>query len=267
MITHQIDNTVSGETYNEYCYQGISIYPHFHKSIELAYLGNGTADYTVNGKTYGMCEGDFAIVLPFEPHSLTISKGGKITVTVFSCGIVPEFSQMIRGMRGNSAVFRCNEIIRTFFESGITADLCRPVTEIKRGALYLNSRARLTAVCAEYIKNVELMHYERNTEFLAEILEYIEQHFREDISVKSAAKALGYSERRLSSSLHGTLQVSFGAMVNQARFEYANRLLSSGQSSITDIAFECGFQSVRTFNRVFKELSGGIAPSRKYSEV
>ena len=40
------------------------------------------------------------------------------------------------------------------------------------------------------------------------------------------------------------------------RVEKAADLLRTSNDKITDIAFNCGFNNVRTFNRVFKEMTG-----------
>ena len=41
--------------------------------------------------------------------------------------------------------------------------------------------------------------------------------------------------------------------VNGIRLNYAQAMLDGGNESITKICYECGFESQRTFNRVFKE--------------
>lgn len=121
MLTHQTENTVPGEIYNVYRYRERSFYPHFHRSFELAYLIRGTALFTVNGKEFPIAAGDFVMVLPFEPHTFTVSGDGELVITVFSAGLAAAFSQMTRGMQGDTAVFRCGEAARLFFEAGIAA--------------------------------------------------------------------------------------------------------------------------------------------------
>jgi transcriptional regulator GlxA family with amidase domain len=46
------------------------------------------------------------------------------------------------------------------------------------------------------------------------------------------------------------------------RLERAAALLGESQASVTDIAFETGWQSVGTFSRVFRDVTGD-APSRR----
>ncbi len=172
---------------------------------------------------------------------------------------------MTQGMRGDTAVFRCDDATRSFFEAGITATAESPITVVPHGAELLDVGARLSAVCSGYIRTVSLHPCESGTSILSRITEYIDLRFREDISIGSAAKALGYSESHLSAVIRDQLHIPFKALVNQARFEYASRLLADGTASITEIALESGFQSIRTFNRVFKELSGGLSPRQCFA--
>ena len=46
---------------------------------------------------------------------------------------------------------------------------------------------------------------------------------------------------------------NFNKYVNGVRLNYAVAALENTQDTITNICFECGFESQRTFNRVFKE--------------
>jgi AraC-like DNA-binding protein len=58
---------------------------------------------------------------------------------------------------------------------------------------------------------------------------------------------------RLFQSLVGT---SFKDYLNAIRADAAEELILSGGQSITTVAMECGFNTIRTFNRVFKAVKG-----------
>ena len=250
---HQKQNTTGGANYNVCTYRNCAFPPHFHKSFELAHLTRGSASFTVRDKTYPLQTGDFVMVLPFEAHAFSVGADGQLTVTVFSADLAGAFAQAVSGMQGETPVFRCSEAVCRF-----CADASEPDTYagIPDTADLLRVQARLYAVCAEYLSAVRLRPRDRTTDALPRLLGYLEENFREDISVSRAARAIGYSERSLSAILRDTLQLSFRALLNQYRFEYASRMLRSGACSITDVALESGFQSVRTFNRVFRALGG-----------
>ena len=86
----------------------------------------------------------------------------------------------------------------------------------------------------------------------AEILDYVKDHYSEDISLKKMAKNLGYNYSYLSSFFNDNLQISFIKLVNQYRISHATNLLKNSRYSITEISTLCGFSTIRSFNRVFK---------------
>lgn len=50
-----------------------------------------------------------------------------------------------------------------------------------------------------------------------------------------------------------TFHCNFNTYVNGVRLNYVAALLQDTNESITKLCFDCGFESQRTFNRVFKE--------------
>ena len=67
------------------------------------------------------------------------------------------------------------------------------------------------------------------------------------------AEELGYSYNYLSAYFKTQFGCSYADYVNSFRLEEAVRLLKRTDKSITQIAFESGFTSIRNFNDVFKK--------------
>jgi AraC-like DNA-binding protein len=51
-----------------------------------------------------------------------------------------------------------------------------------------------------------------------------------------------------------TVGTDFRTFVNEIRIERAERLMLDETMSIADIALECGFENIRTFNRAFQVI-------------
>lgn len=86
-----------------------------------------------------------------------------------------------------------------------------------------------------------------------------EEHlFREmGLTRQALAKKLQLSEHQVSRIINTHFHKNFNELVNDYRIEEAkNRLKSEPDTQITVIAFEVGFNSIASFNRVFKELVG-----------
>jgi AraC-like DNA-binding protein len=85
---------------------------------------------------------------------------------------------------------------------------------------------------------------------------YIEEHSREELSLKKVAKAVNMNANHLSENFKQVTGINFVEYVARARFNTACDLLRNGNLRISDIAFAAGFQSLSQFNRVFKSFSG-----------
>ena len=82
---------------------------------------------------------------------------------------------------------------------------------------------------------------------------YIATNFRNPLSLTSMASDLGYSPYTLSRVFSGTFHKNFNQYLNEIRLEYAVSLLLYTNQTITDVYMNAGFESQRTFNRVFLE--------------
>jgi len=79
-------------------------------------------------------------------------------------------------------------------------------------------------------------------------------------SRRQLAEELGVPEHRVTRAINDGLGQSFTEMVNAHRVDEATDLLAQGELSVTEIAFAVGFNSLATFNRVFKQKTG-MSPS------
>lgn len=89
-----------------------------------------------------------------------------------------------------------------------------------------------------------------------------ERVYREmGLNRQQLAERLSISESRLSHIINRYFGHNLNILLNQRRVDEAKqRLVNEPKSQITVIAFEVGFNSIATFNRVFKEITG-ISPS------
>ncbi len=84
-----------------------------------------------------------------------------------------------------------------------------------------------------------------------------------DLNLELLANYLGISEKQCSYVLNKGVNANFNNYINTYRIEAFKAKIKAGQNktfTLTSIAYECGFDSKSTFNRVFK-LSCGITPS------
>lgn len=93
-----------------------------------------------------------------------------------------------------------------------------------------------------------------------EIAEYINLRFTENITVQSIARDMFVSRGRISSIFEKYAGTDINAYKNSLRVNKANELFESGMADITEVAYQSGFQTIRTFNNTYKKIMG-ITPS------
>lgn len=95
---------------------------------------------------------------------------------------------------------------------------------------------------------------------IAEIMAYLRNNFRRDISLDGIAEACGLSRRSISAVFKKETGHNVMVFRNQLRIEQAIRLLKETNYSLEEISERLGFSSSFYFSRVFKNFTG-IAPA------
>ncbi len=86
------------------------------------------------------------------------------------------------------------------------------------------------------------------------------------LSIRDLASRLGTNETYVSRMLNQGSGQSFNRFINELRIEHAKNLLSETSQSVLNIAYDSGFNSKATFNRVFKDISGQTPSQFKTSQ-
>ena len=94
---------------------------------------------------------------------------------------------------------------------------------------------------------------------IEKITEYIHKHYNEEINNSSLAEIFFFHPNYLNSQFKKCIGKSLHSYVLEVRVLKSVELMESTSKSITEIAEECGFNSVNYFIRYFKKIIG-ISP-------
>lgn len=253
---------------------------HYHTFIELIYCVGGTFGVWLNNSNYTLRTGDLLVINSKEVHIIkSISEdGGEYIVLRFEPEILYDSSQdifeakyLLPFVMNNSTpqkIFTHSEIYATEipglmnnaineylnqqigFELAMRSDICRIFVWILR---YWNSNGislpAAGALTSEYIKSMHI------------VLDYISEHYSEEISAESMAKLCNMSYSYFSRIFKRVMNKSFNDYLNFVRIMEAERLLASTDMNITEIAYETGFSSSSYFIKIFSKYKN-ISPSR-----
>lgn len=126
-------------------------------------------------------------------------------------------------------------------------------------------KSALYNIAGQFLNSCTLISStEDDLELLEHIINYVQENFNKQISLKDLSKKLGYHYNYISSYINKNIGTNFRSLVNMFRIDYACKLLAEGEQTITEISQKCGFENVRSFNRCFKQIQN-CTPS-KYSK-
>lgn len=225
--------------------------PHLHNAFEIVYVTEGTVEFGVGRELYHMEKGDIGIVFPNLIHHYQVF--GKGTNTAYYIIATPtlfgNFSQQMQKYCPINPVIKKKEV---------HPDIVKSLKNIAKAEAdnTIIKQAYLQIILARMMETYELVEKENddNNDIIYNAIVYVVTNFKEDISLERMASDLGVSKYVLSRIFSKTIRSSFTKYVNKVRLNHATIYLENTSNSITEIAYECGFESQRTFNRVFKEL-------------
>ncbi|GAB3017803.1 AraC family transcriptional regulator [Niabella terrae] len=95
-----------------------------------------------------------------------------------------------------------------------------------------------------------------NSRRIEKVTEYINSNFHRNISLGEAAKTVNMTEMSFSRFFKARTGITFMDNVLECRIGNASRLLMDTTQSISEIAYNCGFNNISNFNRLFKKRKG-----------
>lgn len=88
------------------------------------------------------------------------------------------------------------------------------------------------------------------------MLQYIHDHYADEITTKSIADSATISESECLRCFRATITTTPIQYVRQYRIQRAVQMIVGTQEKIIDIAAKCGFQDISYFTKTFREMKG-----------
>ena len=228
-------------------YENFNFVEHLHGDLEIIAVYSGEVIVTIDEAPALLHEGDFALILSNQIHSYRSVGESRVWVSVFAEDYVRDFAADMQNLCTAHPVFRCEDLVRRFIEKYMIFN-AHPTRE--------ELCACLSILCHLFRSGNEFHVRPRTGRVhFRDILNYISEHYTEDISLTKVATELHLDVNYLSRCFHRCVDSHFSEFVNRYRVSYAQTCLARG-SSMAEIAEMCGFRSIRTFNRAFSDLPG-----------
>ncbi len=218
---------------------------HLHNSFEWIFVKEGELEVTVDGQSFSVEAGQAILIFPNQIHQADTHTASQTRLFVFENSMIGEFARFAEGNAVDHPVFFIDG--ETLFANMQAA---RESRYLLKAYLYGMIDA-FSRSCGAFRKRIN-----KPTEHIGQVVTFISKHYAEPISMQDAAHVIGYDHHYLTNLLQKGMHTTFRTLLNEYRISYAKYLLLTSQSKISQIACECGYESICSFNRNFKEQSG-----------
>lgn len=247
---------------------------HWHIDVEIVYVFEGNILVSVNEEARILKAGDMAVINSTDIHRYdSTNMQSEIIVIIFHPELIGHPAGWPDETYCNPVFIENNKI--TELDEKVRNNLLRIIHDIheeyaKQKPFYQDYLQglllELSALIQRYFfsplsgtvkKRIRLPDINK----IKKAIEYINQHYREEITLETISDIVGLSPSyfsRLFAKYSGT---NFNSYLGRIRVNATEKLIKTTHDSIISIAYECGFNSIRTFNRTFKSIKG-YPPSR-----
>lgn len=233
---------------------------HWHDRVELLYVTSGNLQVHLDDRQAEVLAGQVAVIGPRMLHCGFAGEAGvKFHTIMFD--LEKFYNQTVASEKYLAGFFRNEVCFQPVAENKYVIEQVRQLVDILTAEEESNP---LTAVglvysiigslyrfCTESIKPIQKI-----SENFRNILEYINEHFAEDISTQNLSLRFGYNETYFCRRFKSVTGITLMRYIQILRMELAQKLLKNTEKSIAEIALECGFTDISYFSNCFKKQVG-----------
>lgn len=243
--------------------------PHWHNSVELFAVYEGSLTFIFREKQIRVDCGDFIIINTNELHSVYADEEN---MSVYVQIPISEFKNYLTADRfisfdkkGKGSLAKLNpmqmkdtdqkmmQLIRNIYDLNGTG---APGHEYEMLRDYYAMMQLLVTAYRQVEADDMLYRSSKALQRLSPITEYIKKHYAEDISLQSLAQLFGYSIEHLSRMFQKYAQINYKSYLSGIRLEHAVEEMETSDKTIGEIATEVGFSDSRAMSKAFQKKYG-----------
>ena len=226
-------------------YQNDSSIFGFHSQVELYFIDDGEMDITINSYHKRLKKGEMCVSLSFDAHGYSTPSSSRSSVLIIPTHICEKFIESFKDKRSVYPFICDKNAVAEIKDYVKKLNNCTNNEIKKQGFIYV-----ILGLITENL-SFENSVVSVDTTLSSKILMYIENNFSKNISLKTAASEFGYNESYLSRCFKSSFKIGFNQFLTVIRLKNALLLMNEGNHKLAYCALESGFNSLRTFHRVF----------------
>ena len=245
---------------------------HFHPEFQLFMVLEGTGTRFIGDHVQPFKEGDMVFTGPNLPHLWRSDhKYFKATEELKVHGIVIYFHEDFFGKEflEKEEMLQVQQLFylaRRGME--IVGSTAVQIAKLMKELLTLSGFERVVTLMQilnilahtsdyKFLSSSGYINSQRKTdsERMNKVHTYIMEHFNQKISLEEAAAIANMTSSSFSRYFKTHANKTFSDFVSEIRVGHACKLLMENNMAISQVCYECGFQTLSNFNRQFKNLT------------
>ncbi len=237
---------------------------HMHDALEISIVLENNMNYHMLKRNYIGKPGDVFVLRPFEPHwnlAEQSDKPAEWIMILFSPSFVSNIAKGFQllapfyTVQWNSHIPADSPEARAICQTAILAvkesESRKPGWEIKQ---FIYALDILVHIYRYFLSLSKYETTERENELgVIKSIEALLEDFRSDIDMDRIILLSGLKKTWFYKQFHKITGLTPNDFLNRLRLQYAVHLLRNTNKSVTEIAFESGFNSISYFNKHFKD--------------
>lgn len=225
------------------------------KVCALIFPLNGKANFTIDGTSYLLEQGRILHSGPNLPLTVEVISEEPFEYAVIHI-LLPLAESEHFPLFFKHTLFHVGEAIKL---TGLVQQLMSNFN-IPGGLSFLQSKILFLQIIEEMLISSRKTHYKMNTENISNIIDYMQAHFTESISIIDVAAHFQLDRRKLTYLFEKEIGMSPNHYLAELRMREAKFLLRTSNLPIAQIAEKVGYLDNFYFSRIFKKQNG-FSPS------
>lgn len=232
---------------------------HYHPEFELTLILKGTGMRYVGNNISAFTNGDIVLLHSGLPHCWknTNVDGAKAVVIQWNKALLKlsqEFKDISNLLELAKRGVHFNEDLSLIFEEIIQIESHFLKFTSFLNLLYKLAQSKKYHLLADATYQVDTSR--KTTDRLDLIHQYLENHYREKISLDQMAALLNITKQSFSRFFSQRMQKPFFSYLNEYRIGRSCKYLIEMDLQVSEIAYRCGYESLPFYFKQFKKYTG-----------
>lgn len=269
LMHHNWKNKQRDIDVTQYVYYINAYHYNWHKAIELIIVLRGNIEVSIDNQHYILEEDDVILINPNVGHATLAKTPESVAMLIhldpiYFQSYYPNYRLLHFTCISNS---KTREDMRFNKLRELSVDMMKAIdAETPPENIYFESLLHQLATTLviyfspKEMSSTDIAGHKEKTEVVKEIIEFIDENYKQRITLDDLSKVSGYHKSYISQIVKEQLGINYYDYLTRVRLREATYALANLDDKIADIALTHGFSEVKAFNTTFKK-SFGKTPS------